>query len=696
MRRHALFALLGAGRGRALSLVLLVIGAVTLAYLDATPLTAFRQLLFDRYQRIEPRRAGDTPVLVVGIDETSLARYGQWPWPRDLVAELIDRINEGQPKAIGIDILFAEPDRYTPALLARRIPELRGHESTLPDPDARLATILGSSPTILGIAGTQDTGAAGRIPFHHLPDDFSLPAAQPHFAGATASLPQLQEASLSEGLINQRSEGPEGNLGIVRAVPLFGRIGDAKLAALGLEMLRQADAGALAITAGPTLRVGSAQVPIAADGAYLPHFSHFRADRYRSAAQVLAGDEPPAHFRNQLVLIAFTAGGLVDQVVTPLGERVPGVDVHLQVIENLLTGDGLRRPAWMPKLELAVYLVCGLFLLFAVPALRPRLAAMLGALLALALFGVGLFAFRFGHWLFDAASVFFLLNPLFISLLGYTLIAADRHRRSAERDLQTSREAAARINGELDAARRIQLGLVPDPATCFEGETRFAVAALLEPARAVGGDYYDCFMLDAQRLCVTIGDVSGKGIPASLFMAITKTLTGTLARRDNDLGAAVRAVESELTRENPELLFVTAFVAVLDVGNGNLEFVCAGHDAPILLRDGAAAPIDTRTTGGPPLCVLGDFPYLSAGLQLQQGDLLCLHTDGVTEASDGKELFGSERLLATLRDNTAGSPAQQVAAIRAAVRVFEAGQPPADDLTLLLLRWQGPNADAPG
>jgi serine phosphatase RsbU (regulator of sigma subunit) len=274
-------------------------------------------------------------------------------------------------------------------------------------------------------------------------------------------------------------------------------------------------------------------------------------------------------------------------------------------------------------------------------------------------------------------------------LLANTLVAADSRRRSAELELQRSREAAARIDGELGAARRIQMGLLPDPATIFGNEQRFSIAALLEPAQAVGGDYYDCFMLDAQRLCVAVGDVSGKGVPASLFMAISKTLTGALMRRQTDLGLAIRELECELSRENAESLFVTAFIAVLDLATGKLEYVCAGHDAPILLRDGKPSRLDTEATGGPPLCAFGDYPYLAGHLQLLPGDQICLFTDGVTEAGNGCEMFGLARLQSAIE--ISGHAELQIAmnSLRDAVRRFEAGQPPADDLTLLLIQWHG-------
>ena len=152
---------------------------------------------------------------------------------------------------------------------------------------------------------------------------------------------------------------------------------------------------------------------------------------------------------------------------------------------------------------------------------------------------------------------------------------------------------------------------------------------------------------------------------------------------------ALREIEDELNRENSECLFVTAFVAVVDVDSGLMEYVCAGHDAPIVLRRGQASRVDTADIGGPPLCAAGDYPYRAGSLQLQPGDLLCLFTDGVTEARADGEMFGIERLmqLTTAVDRTELPAA--VASLRDAVRGFEAGRPPADDLTLLLLRWNG-------
>ena len=695
-------ALLRAGRGRALPLALLALAALALEHIDATPLTNLRQAQFDRYQRQMPRPRDAEPVIVVGIDNQSLAAYGQWPWSRDIMARLVDKIMAGQPLALGLDIVFAEPDRYSPEVLAERLPALpRQALSQLIDPDRQLAKALSGGPAVLAAVGVANRLPGARQPQKPLPTLADARLAEqslPHYPAALLSRPQLEQAAAGEGLISASPERLRSTTerGVFRRAPSLAFVDRHPLLSLPLEMVRLAlgEGGTVVPQIGPQgmerIRIGDYSLPTQPNGEILLHFGQANAHYYLSAADVLAGQHPPELFANRFVLIGFNSTGLQDRIVTPLGENLPGVDLHAQLIESLLTGSALQRPVWLPRLELAALLLAGLLLIAAVPVLRPSYAALSYGSLSALLVGGGYLAFWQGQWLFDGPSLALLLSPVFMALLSNTLIAADARRREAERQLQQSREAAARVDGELDAARRIQMGLLPDPARAFAGERRFEVAALLEPARAVGGDYYDCFMLDERRLCLVIGDVSGKGIPASLFMAISKTLTGTLARREADLALAMRAVETELNRENPEFLFVTAFIGVLDVDSGELEFVCAGHDAPLLLRAGLVAHLNTLPSSGPPLCAVGDYPFEAARQQLQPGDLLCLFTDGVTEASDGHRLFGSDRLSACLADQpAAASPAACLAALRDNVRAFEGGQPPADDLTLLIVRWCG-------
>lgn len=694
-----LLALIRAGRGRLFPLLLLVITAILLTSVEQTPLLVVRNTQFDNYQRLMPRSRDSEPVIVVGIDSQSLVQHGQWPWSRELVAQLVTKINQGKPLAVGIDLVFAEPDRYSPESLKAGIPGLPSEVlTTLPDPDRQLAKALAGQPTALAVVGLSKDLPGARQPARPLPAFSQADGAAdalPRYVGALASRPQLEAAAGGEGLINASPSVLQSNSehGVLRHVPTLAYINHLPFLSLPLEMVRLAlGEGAQIAPEGGThgltgIRIGDYRLPTQADGQLLLHFGRASSNYYLSAADVLAGVHPPEMFASRFVVIGLNSTGLQDRIITPLGESLPGIDIHAQVIESLLAGRALQRPYWMPHLELATLLCGGLLLIAAIPALRPRYAVLGFVTLGALFLGVGYLAFSAGQWLFDASTQVLLLTPVFISLLGNTLIAADSQRRQAERLLRNSREEAARAAGELDAARRIQMGMLPDPAARFANEPRFSVAALLEPAQAVGGDYYDCFMLDDHRLCLAIGDVSGKGVPASLFMAISKTLTGTLIRQQADLGSTVRDLERELSRENSEFLFVTAFIAIVDVTTGRMEYVCAGHDAPVLLRNGTLSRLDT-TQGGPPLCAADGYPYVTDHLQLNPGDRIYLFTDGVTEASNGTTMFGIEGLQKAMLSGN-GDLQSSAGELRDAVRHFEAGHPPSDDLTLLLLQWNG-------
>lgn len=697
-----ILALIRAGRGRALPLVFLALASLALVQIDQTPLASLRNAQFDRYQRQMPRPRLDEPVIVVGIDSNSLHQYGQWPWPRDLMAQLVTTIQASQPLAIGLDIIFAERDRYSPDILAARMPHLnRESLNRLPKPDQLLAEALkGKTPTVLALAGLNNPLPGARLPgkYPAMPAlDEKTRAELSHYESALSSLSALEAAAGGVGLINS---GPdrlhqENERGIVRRVPALAMVGDHPLFSLPLEMVRQA----LGEDSSPivefdrhgmtAIALGSYRLPTQSNGELLLHYGRANSNYHLSAADVLAGKYSPEFFQSRFVIIGFNTTGLQDRIMTPLGDSLPGIDIHAQVIESLLSGSALQRPFWMEKLELIALLLGGIFLILAVPALKPRYAIFSFAGLGGLIIGAGYLAFFTGQWLFDGPTLALMLSPVFTSLLSNTLITADAQRRDNARQLQASREEAARINGELDAARRIQMGLLPDPQRLFGNEPRFSIAALLEPARAVGGDYYDCFMLDPQHLCLVIGDVSGKGVPASLFMAISKTLTGTLTRQGTSLAEAVRHLETELSRANPEYLFVTSFMAVLDVESGWLDYVSAGHDAPLLVRRGCISRLDTAELGGPPLCALGDYPFESARTRLEADDLLCLFTDGITEADNGSTMFGSQRLEEQLLAASERDLVELAGQLRDSVRAFESGQPAADDLTLMLLRWHG-------
>ena len=245
----------------------------------------------------------------------------------------------------------------------------------------------------------------------------------------------------------------------------------------------------------------------------------------------------------------------------------------------------------------------------------------------------------------------------------------------------------ANLESELRVAQEIQRGMVPKDFRSLGSGLPIDVHAILEPAKEVGGDLYDVFPLGDGRICIVLGDVSGKGIPAALFMAITATLLRSTARHVARPEEILSHVNQELARDNPSSMFVTLFCAVLDTRTGLLSCASGGHTAPVLVRPGQPPQL-LADRPGTIIGIQRDLIFEPRQVQLQTGDTLLLYTDGVTEAFDpDHDLFGEERLLLALRE-AAPNAKVMVDRVLAAVRTFARGEPQSDDIALLAIRWR--------
>jgi serine phosphatase RsbU (regulator of sigma subunit) len=239
------------------------------------------------------------------------------------------------------------------------------------------------------------------------------------------------------------------------------------------------------------------------------------------------------------------------------------------------------------------------------------------------------------------------------------------------------------------------MGSLPRPELVLSGERRVDLYVLLEPAREVGGDLYDFFRLDQERLFFLVGDVSGKGLPSSLFMAVSKALyKSTALRRTGEIAAMMREADDEISRDNAEGLFVTVLAGILNAATGELEYANAGHE-PAYLLPRAGRPLVCLSDGsGPPLCAVDHFPYEAGRRRLGPGDTLCVITDGVTEAARaGGEFYGRKRLESLLESLGDARSSREVGeALLQEVARFTKGAERSDDLAILVLRWIGPGA----
>lgn len=257
--------------------------------------------------------------------------------------------------------------------------------------------------------------------------------------------------------------------------------------------------------------------------------------------------------------------------------------------------------------------------------------------------------------------------------------------------LKESLEARARLHAiehELDIARKIQQGIVPTIFPAFPGHDEFEVYGKMVAARHVGGDFYDFFLLDDHRLGFVIGDVSGKGVPAAIMMAVSRTLLRAVAQQVGSAGECLSRVNNILRNDNDENLFVTVFYGVLDIATGRLEYSNGGHNPPYVVSKGG----ELRAMGGASGIVLGVIeggPYSSETISLDHGDVVFLFTDGVTEAMNAEEeFFDDERLVAILQGHRGEALSELLAKVYCEVEAFAGGAPQSDDVTVLAVRYR--------
>ena len=249
-----------------------------------------------------------------------------------------------------------------------------------------------------------------------------------------------------------------------------------------------------------------------------------------------------------------------------------------------------------------------------------------------------------------------------------------------------------RIGAELSIASQIQADMLPRIFPPFPNRTDFDIYASMDPAKEVGGDFYDFFLVDDTHLCLVMADVSGKGVPAALFMVIAKTLIKNQALLGRSPSEILANVNQQLCDGNEAELFVTVWLAVVDLTTGQGLAVNAGHEHPTLRRAGGQYEL-IQYRHSPAVAVMEGMRFRQHEFQLNPGDSLFVYTDGVPEATDAKnELYGAERMLAALNRDPDAAPEQVLSAVRQGVDAFVGDAPQFDDLTMLCLRYHGPRA----
>lgn len=423
---------------------LAIVAALTiLRARDPQPLRMARDVTFDEYQRILPRTFEPMPVRVIDIDEASLRKFGQWPWPRDRIATLVERLSDMGASAIAFDVLFAEPDRLSPSNIARDVagidPSLLGK---LPDNDEILAQAIAGRPVVLGFGLSNEGNYRPPVKAGFAFTGESPFGAPPRIMAATPLRPQLEANAAGLGHI---SLNPGSSTSVVRTVPLFLSDGTQLYPNLAMEALRVAQGASTYVLADAPnvpdtitqVKIGEFVVPVTKSGELWLYVSPDRAERYVSAGRILdpAGPSPDvaSAIEGSIVFVGTSAAGLQDIRATALGQNVPGVSLHAQTVEQILSGRFLSRPDWADGLEIFAIAAAGTLLVLVTTFVSPVFALACGLLITVLGLVASWLAFYYGGLLFDPLVPIVSGSITHFAATAFRFLVTDRERRQVRR-----------------------------------------------------------------------------------------------------------------------------------------------------------------------------------------------------------------------------------------------------------------------
>jgi adenylate cyclase len=452
------------GVRRSIGLPLLA-ALIALRVWDPGPLENLRLRSFDFYQSLKPRADSSRPVVIVDIDDSSLKTIGQWPWPRTIVADLVNKLHDLGALVVAFDIIFSEPDRMSPPIAADSFRNLDADTlaklRNMPSNDTLLADAISRSNVVLGQSGASGRAAAKDDTAPLTGFAIKGPSPDPYlvnFGGLLRNLPLLEQAAAGRGLLTIKAERD----GIVRRLPMIMKAGETMAPALTLEMLRVVTkSGAILVKTDPagvqSVAVPGLELPTDRNGQLWINFSEHDPNRYVSAKDVLDGRVGADRFEGKLALIGTSAVGLLDIKTTPLDAAIPGVEIQAQVLENALSGLLLSYPNYAIAFELLSALVFGLIIVIFAPMIGALPLLALGIAVGAALTAISWYAYATKGVLLD------LTFPLLSSFALYAVLVFTGYFRE-QRDRRQIRSAfsqylsPALVEQLAQSPKRLKLG----------------------------------------------------------------------------------------------------------------------------------------------------------------------------------------------------------------------------------------------
>ena len=612
----------------------LLILLIFLKFLNPSFIKSVSYLSFDLYQKLFAEEK-KTDVVIIDIDEKSLGKFGQFPWNRNVFAQILDQLNTSNPKAIGFDIFFTEKDKQSPeevfksfGLIPADIAELQNLKS----PDDVFSEKLKESKSIIAVLGSNvpshsnyDRKAKARF-LSKGGDPKQFTYSYPYSIGSLEKLEKNVKGLGSISFLDQLD-------GIIRSLPLIVQFNKKIYPTMGLEMVRVGSKQKniyVELNEVGIQRISARPYKIESDpnGIIWIKYKKSQKEQYISAGDVYDGNFDKSFFENKYVLIGASAQGLFDLVKTPLGVTIPGVEVHANVIENILDQSYLIRNPNTYIFELLFSIIVALITFILSQKIKPKysLSIFFGNILATLIIGFSIYKFR--SELVDFSYPIFIITITFLTGLYFRFI---EENKMALANLQKE----AKLLKERELAAGVQKSLFPDISK-FEN----FIFAKNVPARDVSGDYFDVVRSTPEEYFFTLADVSGKGVKAGMYMAKASSIFRTLTNLKFPLEKVVFGVNNELVEAKFKGMFVTAVFGKLNIKTGELVFINAGHES--ILTFDKDKKYDYIKSDMPPIGIVKYFTesmVKSNTINLKDKTFV-VYTDGVTEGylKNGEEL----------------------------------------------------------
>ena len=608
-------------------------------------------LSFDLYQKVFVQEE-NSEVVIIDIDEQSLGKFGQFPWNRNIFAQILEQLNSSRPKAIGFDIFFTEKDKQSPDSIIKSydlIPSDVAELQKLKGPDEVFSEKLKDTNSVIAVLGSN-------VPSHSNydrkskarflskggdPKEFTY--SYPFSIGSLELLEKNVKGLGSISFLDQLD-------GIIRSLPLIVQFNKKIYPTMGLEMVRVGsnqkniyvelnDVGINRISARPH------KIQSDPNGIIWIKYKKPNKKQYISASDVYDGNFKSDYFKDKYVLIGASAQGLFDLVKTPLGITIPGVEVHANVIENILNKSYLIRNPNTYVFELLFSIVVALITFILSQKIKPKfsLSIFFGNILAIIIIGFSIYKFR--SELIDISYPIFIVTLTFLTGLYFRFIEENKIAL-------TNLQKEAKLLKERELAAGVQKSLFPDIAK-FEN----FIFAKNVPARDVSGDYFDVVRSTPEEYFFTLADVSGKGVKAGMYMAKASSIFRTLTNLKFPLEKIVFGVNNELVEAKFKGMFVTAVFGKLNIKTGEMIFVNAGHES--ILTFDKNKNYEYIKSDMPPIGIVKYFTesmVKSNTMNLTEKTFV-VYTDGVTEGylKNGQEM-GAEGVQKIIDNMTEMTP----------------------------------------